>query len=67
MTSTKWVHTSGQSVEGFCLACDLDSGLDETVCEAHEPMPSHEATQDEPFCDICGHDIDLVMKVPHDE
>jgi hypothetical protein len=59
---TKWVHTSGQSQDGFCLACDIDADTDEITSDAHEPMPSPESSRDEPFCDVCGHDIDLVMR-----
>jgi len=60
---TKWVHTSGQSEDGLCLACELDESMQgEMPSEAHEALPSPEASRDEPYCDVCGHDIDLVEK-----
>lgn len=60
---TKWVHASGQSEDGLCLACELDESMqDEVPSEAHEPLPSPEASREEPYCEVCGHDIDMVEK-----
>lgn len=56
---TLWVHGSGDTYDEHCVACTLD---DDESSVAHQADWSEESTIDEPFCAICGHDIDLVMR-----
>lgn len=55
---TKWVHASGDTYDGECVACACED--EEGGSDPHEAERSSESTIDEPFCDICGHDIDLI-------
>lgn len=57
---TKWVHGGGEDPVGRCLQCRED----EDGSVVHPAELDESSDPEEPWCAVCGHDIDLVEGSP---
>ena len=58
-TKSRYVHSSGEDEEGVCLACCLDWTPDQDL-RAHDADPDPSSDSDDPWCGVCGHEVDEV-------
>jgi len=57
---TKWVHGAGEDPVAGCLQCWEDE--DEEGSDVHPAELDGASDPDEPWCAVCGHHIDLVLR-----
>ena len=55
-----YIHSSGEFEDGSCFACSLDGFAPEDL-KPHCADPDPDGDRDEPYCAVCGHDVDEIV------